>query len=63
MVTLDGSSLTTVDVARVLFDFEEASFRGKYRAREKSRAAVERIVHEERQYTASPPDLANSVMS
>ncbi|MCY7758435.1 histidine ammonia-lyase [Bacillus inaquosorum] len=49
MVTLDGSSLTTVDVARVLFDFEEAAASEESMERvKKSRAAVERIVHEEK---------------
>lgn len=64
MVILDGSSLTTADVARVLFDFEEAAA---------SEESMERVKKAERQwsglstkkrrYTALPPDLASSVMS
>lgn len=47
MVTLDGSSLTTADVARVLFDFEEAAASEESMERvKKSRAAVERIVRD-----------------
>ncbi|MEC2310274.1 histidine ammonia-lyase [Bacillus atrophaeus] len=49
MVTLDGSSLTTTDVARVLFDFEEAAASAESMERvKKSRAAVERIVQKEK---------------
>lgn len=49
MVTLDGSSLTTADAQRVLFDFEEAQASAESMERvKKSRAAVERIVQEEK---------------
>ncbi|WP_223257554.1 hypothetical protein, partial [Bacillus velezensis] len=45
MVTLDGSSLTTADAQRVLFDFEEVQASAESMERvKKSRAAVERIV-------------------
>lgn len=64
MVTLDGSSLTTADVARVLFDFEEAA------ASEESMERVKKAEQQwnglyatKRQSTASIPDLANSAMS
>lgn len=49
MVTLDGSSLTTADAQRVLFDFEEVQASAESMERvKKSRAAVERIVQEEK---------------
>lgn len=64
MVTLDGSSLTTADVARVLFDFEETAASEESMERvKKAERQWSGLFTKKRQYTALPPDLANSVMS